>query len=294
MSDTLDTYRPSGKFSLSGVVLSLGAALAAGLPLGLAYGYLLNWIPFVYINMLITVAYGGLFGWITMSIMKAARVRHPGIAAVCGTATGLIALYFDWNGHIHALFEDAAWFYPPDQILGAMAWLYEHGSWGMKDGGNVTGIFLGIVWVAEAACIVLPAAWLPYVFVRDTPYCEKSRCWLDEEKKIDTLEPFTDASQLARLKSGDIMPVVDAKPRAEGAPAYSRLLLKRSAKCPVFCTLRVQDISISFDKKGNASERVTDHTGDLILPASMFDLVVKFEEFKPTTPAAGPVPVPPA
>lgn len=285
MSDTLEAYRHSGKFNLSAVGLCLGAAAALAFPLGLGYAYLLNWIPFIYINMLATLAYGYAFGLLATKILKAGQVRNPSLAALCGLGAGLLALYFEWSGHIHVLYEDAPWFFGPDQIMRGLAYLYENGSWGMHSGESVTGIPLALVWVAEAGLIVGLSTWLPYAFVRDTPFCEKTRCWLDEDKKIDTLETITDAAQLAALKSGDIMPIVSAKPKADNAAVYTRLLLKRSPKCNVFCTLRVQDITLTIDKKGNVTEKAVDLSGDLIIPASMFDLIAKFEDFKPT-PAA--------
>jgi hypothetical protein len=285
MSDTLEAYRHSGKFNLSAVGLSLGAAAVAGFPLGLAYSYLIRWVPFIYLNMLATCAYGGVFGWMTMRLLKAGQVRNTGLAALCGLGAGLLALYGEWSGHIHTLFDEAPWVCTPEEILRGMKILYEEGSWGMKSGGNVTGIFLALVWIAEAGLIVGFAILLPWAFVKDTPYCEKSRRWLDEQKKINTLETITDPAQLAALKAGDIMPIVSAKPKADNAAVFTRLLLKRSAQCPVFCTLRVQNITISIDKKGNVNEKAADLTGDLIIPASMFDLMAKFEEFKPA-PAA--------
>lgn len=286
MSDTLEAYRHSGKFNISAVALSLGAAAVAGFPLGLAYSYFISWVPFIYLNVLATLAYGYAFGWLTTKILKAGQVRHTGLAALCGLAAGLIGLYFEWSGHMHTLFSDAPWFFWPDEIMRGMAYLYEKGSWGMRGGDNITGIPLALVWATEAVLLVGVTTLLPHAFVRDTPYCEKTKCWLDEDKKIDTLETITDAAQLAALKAGDIMPIVSAKPKADNAAVFTRLLLKRSPKCQVFCTLRVQDITISIDKKGNVSEKVVNLTGDLIIPASMFDLIAKFEEFKPTP--AGP------
>jgi len=284
-ADTLETYRHSGKFNPSGPVLALGAAVVLAVPLGLAYAYLIRWVPFIYLNMLATCAYGGVFGWMTMRLLKAGHVRNAAFAALVGAGAGLLALYGEWSGHLHALLEDGPWVFAPDEILRGMQVLYAEGSWGMKHGGNVTGIPLALVWVAEAGLIVGFATMLPYGFVVGTPYCEKSRCWLDEEKKINTLESITDPVQLAALKAGDIMPVVAAKPKAADAAVFTRLWLKRSPQCPVFCTLRVQDITVTVDKKGNLRESAKDLTGDLIIPASMFELMTKFEEFTPAPPA---------
>ena len=284
-ADTLETYRHSGKFRAEGMVLSVAAAAAIGFPLGLAYAYLLRWVPFIYVNILATFGYGFVFGWVTTRILKASQMRNPALAALCGLAAGLMALYGEWSGHLHTLFKDAPWFFRPDQILRTIPLLYEQGTWGMKSGGNVTGIPLAIVWVAEAGIIVGMAALLPFTFVKETPFCEKTKVWLDEEKKINTLETFTDPAHLAALKAGDIMPITLAKPKADNDAVFTRLLLKRSPKCNLFCTLRVQDITVSIDRKGNVKEKVRDLTRDLIIPASMFDLIAKFEDFKPPPPA---------
>lgn len=281
MSDTLEAYRHSGKFNAAGPVLCVVVAAIAGIPLGLAYSYLIRWVPFIYVNFLATLGYGFAFGWMTTRILKFTHVRNTVLAALTGLAAGLVALYGEWSGHIHTLFEDAPWFFGPDQIMRGMEYLYANGSWGLRSSGNVTGIPLALVWLIEAGTIVGCAALLPFAFVKDTPFCEKTRCWLDEEKKIDTLETFTDDAQLAALKSGDLMPLVDARPKADNAAVFTRLLLKRSPRCPVFCTLRVQDVSISIDNDGKVKEKTEDHTGDLIIPASMFNLIAKFEDFKP-------------
>ncbi len=286
-SGLLETYRHSGKFNPPAVLLPLIAAVVLGFPLGFAYAYLIRWIPFVYINFIITLGYGFTFGWGTGRLLKAGHVRNTTLAASCGIAVGIIALYAEWNGHLHAVFDDAPWFFRPDQMLNGMALLYQEGSWSFH-GQTVTGPVLAACWLIEAGLIVGVAASIPWAFVRDTPYCEKARCWLDEQKAINTLEPFTDEARIAALRSGDLMPLVDAKAKPEGAAVFTRLLLKRSPQRTTFCTLRIQNVSVSIDSEGKVKERAENFTGDLILPASMFDLITRFEEFKPLPPASVP------
>jgi len=281
----LQAYRPSGKFTVAGLVVPLLAGAALAFPLGLAYAKALRWIPFVYINMLATVAYGFALGWLTNLTIKHTRVRHVALATLLGAAVGCIGVYFEWSGFIWAVWEDAPLFSPPDDILAAMSYLYEHGSWGMKSGGNVTGIFLALIWICEAGVIVGFAVMLPRAFVQDTPYCEKTGCWLEEQKPIDTIEAISDPAQRAAIKAGDIMPVIAAKPRGDGR-VHTRLLLKRSPKCQVFCTVRVQEVTSEIDKDGKLKSSTADLSGDLILPASMFDLVAQLENLAPA-PATG-------
>jgi len=288
-SDTLEVYRHSGKYTTSGLLLPLAAAVTVGYPLGLAYAYLIRWIPIAYINLLVTFGYGFVFGWLTQRLLKSGRVRNKVLAGICGTLAGLIGLYWNWNGHLHVLFKDTIWFFRPDQIGQAMAYLYDHGSWtisshGSEGGEPVTGLFLAAVWLAEAGVIVGASAFIPYSYISSTPYCEKSGAWLDQAKKIDTLESIDDTAQVALLQTGNLQPVLDAKPRADGARVFTRLCLKRAKQPTSFCTLCVIRVTRRTDKKGKVQETSKFLTGDFVIPSSMFDLLAQFEDFRPGAP----------
>jgi len=44
--------------------------------------------------------------------MKFGKVRNTAVASLTGMLAGAIALYFSWNGHIHATFQGAPIFLP--------------------------------------------------------------------------------------------------------------------------------------------------------------------------------------
>jgi hypothetical protein len=282
----LRPYRHSGKFGIQALLLVplVGALLAW--PLGFGYAYLIKWIPIVYLNILITVGYGFIIGFAVAATVKFCRVRNVFVASLLATVVGLLANYFQWNGHMHALLSGAPLFCAPAGIWGVMQQLFEHGSWAMRDGGNVTGWFLVAVWVVEAAAILVLTVLVGTCTIRDTPYCEKSGCWLDEETKYDTLAAFTDQQQLAALRLGDISPVIEAKPREAGAPTFARLTLKHSPECEEFFTLLVSNVTLTTDKKGNVQENAKALTKDLVLPREMRELVERFASITPANPAA--------
>lgn len=285
-SEPFQSYKHSGKFGVHGPLLALVVGTIAAFPLGFAYAYLVKWIPFVYVNFFATLGYGFLFGWLTGKFMKMGKVRNGGVAALTGLALGTIAWYFAWNGSIHATFafEKAPIIFKPLQVVRAMEKLYEVGSWGLKSGGPLTGIPLAIVWLVEAGMIVGITTAVGYGMISELPYCETSQCWLDEKKNIDTIERFVNPEQLAAFKAGDLGPLTQARPRTPGSGAWTRLLLKHSPNCQVFHTIRLQDITIEVDKNGNPKEKATDLSGDLVLPASMFELISKFEHFSAPPP----------
>ena len=115
--------------------------------------------------------------------------------------------------------------------------------------------------------------------IADLPFCEKNQCWLNEGKKIDTLEAFNDPEQQAAFKRGDLGPLLQAKPRTPDAAAFGRLTLKHSPRCDEFCTVRIENVTLKTDKNGNTSESKTELTRNLVLPKSMLALVTKFETF---------------
>ena len=283
--EPLPVYRHSGKFGIHGPIAAIVVAGAIGFPLGFVYAYAMKWVPFVYVNFLLTAGYGFAFGGATGLLMKWARVRNTPVALLSGLIAGLLALYFNWNGHIHALFDGAPALNSWQGILAGMQVLYEQGSWGLSHSGSVTGIPLAIVWVVEAIVIVGLAALISMAMVFDTPFCEKNQCWLDKEKKISTLQSFTDPEHVAALKAGDLGPLAQAKPRETGAMAFARLTLKHSPRTQEFCTVRVENVTVET-KNGETNERTQELTRDIMVPPATFELLSKFESFTSGIPAA--------
>ncbi len=292
-SETFQAYKHSGKFGIHGPVLAITAAVILGWPLGIAYAYLIRWIPFIYVNFLATLGYGFLFGLMASVLLKMARVRNNAISGLTSFLVGVIGLYFAWSGHIHVVVTDAPWFVWPWQMFGVIPAIYEHGTWGMHSGEMVSGIMLGIVWLVEAGMIVGIATLAGLSTVGKTPYCEDTQCWLDETKNIDTLAPFTDPAQRAAFASGDLSPLTAARPKVPGSDKFTRLTLKHSPKCNIFYTVCIQDATITVDKNGNPKTELKSITKDLVLPHSMFDLIAKFENFKGGFQGGGVPTVPP-
>ncbi len=282
---TLQTYRHSGKFGLHALLFVPLVGALVGWPLGMAYGYLVKWIPFVYLNALITVGYGLALGMATVFALKKCRVRNSLVAGVLAAVVGFEANYLQWNGHLHALLDGAPLLVAPAMLREAMAFLYENGSWGLRSGGNVTGAMLGLVWLIEAGGILGLTLVVATSAIGSTPYCEKSGSWLDDEKKFDTLAAIDDAQERALLAAGDIAPVIAGRPRAEGATAFTRLTLKHSPRCEDFFTLKAEAVTLSTNKKGEVEEKTQSLTQDLVLPREMRELVEEFANITPT-PAA--------
>jgi hypothetical protein len=273
-------YSHSGKFGPHGPLLAVIAGVFIAYPLGIAYSYLIKWIPFVYLNCLITAGYGFGFGLMTYAVLKFGKVRNPPLALLTGFLVGLAALYGAWNGCAKSLIGDKM----PSLLMPNQMWrfikiLNEHGSWGIGFSSTepVTGILLAIFWIAEAGVIVGLSAYLPCKMIKAMPFCENHGFWLDKEKKIEKLDAFVLPDQIAAFKAGDVQPLEQSKARVPGAGRFARLTLKYHPECHDFCTLSVANVTMTTDKKGNPKEASQEIMTNLLVPKSMFEYVENLE-----------------
>ncbi len=178
-SAVFNPYQHSGKFEAPGPLLALAAAVVAGFPLGYLYAYLIKWDPFIYVNFLASLGYGFVFGFGSGQILKRFKVRNNGLAWVTGISSGVIALYFAWNGHVHACFDGSPFFLFPGEMFDAMKVLYAQGTWSIHGEAPVSGVLLAMVWVVEGGIIVGFCTLVCHGAVGTTPFCETTQTWLD-------------------------------------------------------------------------------------------------------------------
>jgi hypothetical protein len=276
---TYTFYRHSGKFGPHGPILAIIAAVIAGYPLGIVYSYLIKWIPFIYLNFLITIGYGVAFGFLTAVILKFAKVRNVPVAIITGLVVGLCAWYLSWNGHAHAMIKQGVpALLMPAQMLRFMQILNENGSWGIGSSGTpVTGVLLTIFWFGEALIMIVASVFLSFGAVGEMPFCETHGCWLDKAKKIEKLDSFVLPDQIDSFKAGSIAPLEKAVPRVPASGRFSRLTLKHSDQCEEFCTLSVSNVTVTVDKNGKQQEKTERIISNLLLPKTMLDYLSKFE-----------------
>ncbi len=285
--DKCEVYHHSGKFGVHGPILAILASIPVALLLGLLYAYLVKWIPFIYINFFITLGYSFAFGIGAGLLLKLCKVRNGAVALLTGLIVGLIALYFDWNGHILALVpksEKLPWLLSPGIVIEVMKELYKEGSWGIgfNNSGNVTGIVLGIVWFIEAVIVVGIATLVPWTMITSTPYCEENQCWLDEEKKIETLQPISDPETLEQLKAGNISALASVPAKVPGASDFTRVTVKHSPNSNCFFTVHVENVVKETDKEGKEVEKTNSLSDHLMIPGPAAEFIKQIERVRQT------------
>lgn len=249
MHDTL-YYRHSGRIGSLGLPLMLGFGLGGGLLLGIPYAYAVNLCPLVYINLLITIAFGVAIG---MGVNIGARrglVRNLPLLLVGGILSGLMAEYVAWVGYVHAVAKEDVWPWSPGDLYQYMQIINEHGIWSIHN-STPTGIGLAIIWLMEVAIIVGMATYLPFTTIGRTPFNEHNDSWAET---VSTLGPFrmnnSDRTFVGRLEAGDVAAIADLTPAPGSANSFYQCLITTCPGDDKFILLSVESVTRSTDKDG--------------------------------------------
>lgn len=263
----MPTYRHSGKTPLAGLTLATLAGLATAIVLGVAYSYAIVYCPIVYVNILLTLLYGCAIGAAVSWASKVGHVRSRLMPSVIGIACGAVGLYVAWGADVLA----RRGFPPNGDVLKAFQVeilrdhikdFFANGFWAIGHGGaannNVSGIFLAVVWLAEAAIILGGAAFVPWQRLSGLVYCEPCERWLHSAKGVQRLSfGIDDVVVAGRIAEGDLSPL-DTWPRAKpGDQFFYRLNLDTCTNCPNSNYVSIERVITQVDKKGNPQQVAT-------------------------------------
>lgn len=213
-------YKPSGKFSLTSLLLLASIGIIIFPLLGLLYAYAIWYIPFIYINFLIAAALGFAIGFVVdKTVIRFGKVRNSKLGSFLGILAGLITLYFHWSVWVD-LVINAGQQYGSSQIgvtvsniqvlqvftlasnptllFELIGQINQTGTWGFKS-IPVSGFFLSIIWVIEALIIIIIPTFMAWIASKK-PFCETNNAWFKEE----ILSPFDFITDKQKVVTGII------------------------------------------------------------------------------------------
>ena len=165
--------------------------------------------------------------------------------------------------------------------------LAEVGVWSIKS-WTPTGIVLYVLWTIEALIIVGMAALMPYGDVASEPYCETCGRWPEREIPERKMGYATDPGLLkTSLEGGDMDALAQLGP--VGDNAYTEIELKACQSCKQIAWLKVENVTVTLDKKGKEQTEKSEIVSNLILRA---DLMEKVRGLQPPAPEPGVEPPP--
>lgn len=187
-------YKAEKNSNVLNLVIAILLSAIVSVFLGWIYSVMV-YIPIIYLNFLLVIGAGYLLGISNTIISKFLQIRDTKTRLVLIVISVVVAYYSQWISFIVQTYSEQFpsiggylnyWIYP-QQLFDAIAEINQYGTWGfgMTDPIFVRGIFLTLIWVAEAAIFLF----IPIVYIYnypENPFSEKFIKWypkvvLDEE-----------------------------------------------------------------------------------------------------------------
>lgn len=282
MSSTDLYYRCSGRFPAHGLAVMLIGGLAAAGIAGAVYGVVTWYMPIIYVNVLLTLGLGLGCGWLVLKLGMAMHVRNTAAYLAVAFATALAAYYANWVSWIWAASGREDVVVLPTQIAAVMQIVYEQGAWSMGSSGEpVKGVFLGAIWVAEAA-VVLGAPFKVVWRIRDEPYCETTGAWVNEVSVIGPFTPIEEPDGWRRaLEAGEFAKLGALRPlggELGDGGVFAQIKLRHAGAPESLHVLTIANVTVHVDKEGKVKLKEKPVVRDMIIDHESHELINELAE----------------
>ena len=277
-------YKPSGKFGIASfITIPLLGAIGACLG-GFAYSYAVSWIPFIYVNVLLTIAYGFVMGFMVYMGANLGKLRNVPLALLLSLVVGVFALYTQWVAHFHALTDPSQLILDPLLLWQYITTLGETGSWSIGSSKEpINGILLYLVWGIEAIIIIGLTFFMAMAAVNQL-FCENCGQWTSDEQTFGPFKKVKDLNQTRNeLENHNFYTLENLEP-ADHARYYATIKMEGCGAPDCHQKLNaitLQNISITENEKGETeTDEVTVVEGLLITQATRERLIQSFNEIQ--------------
>ena len=237
---------------MGAVAASLLSGLLVALLGGFLYAWSVQWIPLIYINFLATLAYAAIVGGAVGVVARMGKIRSNLAVGLLTLFAMTVGIWLYWGASIWAM---------GGREVGINAWrpvvlsefvqhLFEHGSWGLKNGAPVTGWFLVTVWIVEIG-LLLGVAWATAVACVSQPFCESCNEWTETETAVARFDANGHESVWQRVITDDLPALGEVPLLTEDKPKFVRLDFAKCPKCENSNFMTLQAVEITTDSKGN-------------------------------------------
>ena len=242
-------YKHSGKFAPQALVIVPVMGILSALILGVVYGFLIFYCPFIYINFFITLLFGGGVGLAVSVAVMWGKVRNLMLAGMFGLGAGALALYVSWVAWFYAGSKGEILIVDPAGLWRGIQHVAANGAWELF-GWQPVGFALYGIWAIEAAMVVGLAVMVALQKVSEIPFCEKSNNWLTEAEIVTPLGQINDPDELRRsMENLDFLQLVDLN-KATDENNFTRVEFRQSQHNPEFCLISVVQVTRAEDDEG--------------------------------------------
>jgi hypothetical protein len=205
-------YKHSGRFTPQGPILGLLMGVAVSVPAAFLYDYGIVAIPEAKLRGICTLVFGGLIGALAGLGMCWGKVRNGAVAATVGFVSSALGLYLSWDAWVLHLVHPDRWLFNltrpathPHRLWQAMLAINQVGTWSFGSGSKPDhGVFLWLVWGAEALLVVGIGTLAALALVQIRPFCERCDQWCKQKSQLYFAPNFPGTQLKSQLESQDI------------------------------------------------------------------------------------------
>lgn len=250
----LEAYKETGKVTLTGVLLLLITTILCSVVLGVAYAYAIHYIPLIYLNLLCVMGVGYGIAYAMKAVSKYGKVRNTLITTLFSFITAVLTVYVQWVFWLKIIYEGAIILNPIEIYYTLIYYIMPYGTWGFGAGDTaVSGILLGLVWIAEAGIIIgIPL----FTSKIKEIYCEECHNWVENETHFKySLEDNTESLK-NEFEQGNFE-VLSSLKKLGASYSKDHMLLKFGicSECSGTAYASLEKVSIKYNKKGEVTQK---------------------------------------
>lgn len=207
-------YNESGKYDLTGFVLSIAVYLVIAIFIGYLYTLIVTLIPIVYFNFIISLTVASGLGLVVKVGLRLSKNRNRKNKILQAVFIGIVFNVFQWiayivyayKGHAPSLdeyFSGMELLFHPGDLFYAIGEINHYGLWSMF-GITINDFTLALVWVLEFGIFIT----IPIILVYRTkpyPYSENQLKWYKKYTLFKDFESLSGSAYIiAELKTDPV------------------------------------------------------------------------------------------
>ncbi|NUM35633.1 MAG: hypothetical protein HUU50_13890 [Candidatus Brocadiae bacterium] len=256
MQDDLKFYQLSGKINVMGPALGILFGTLAALPLSFVYAYAVRYIPFIYLNFLISLGYA-FATCVAYTIGEKMGHNRSRFFSFLGTLVmTTIALYLAWSAFFFVLFQHKISYFQlvtdPKTVWLLIEKIIETGWFTLgSTKETVSGTFymvlliieaLGYLWFFVATCVLDKAS----------VYCEECSKWVDAVGMPSLISCKLENAMTQTATMGTI-PWIDQLELTKDFP-FIVFSMTHCSQCNRLSTLTATKVEMITKQKGKETE----------------------------------------
>jgi hypothetical protein len=198
-NNSLKFYEESGIAPVPNLVMSFLTGSIVVTFFSFYYSLLVTYMPFIYINVIVSILYGYLIALTSDQLFSAFKIRNRKKTILFAFLIAIVGNYSQWVSYMYVISTENIGIFPdlgfylelyirPDYLIENMVYFSENGAWELF-GVTIKGLVLWCVWLSEFAVIMFTV----YYAASNKgiiPFSESSNQWFSKYTIDVDFEPI--------------------------------------------------------------------------------------------------------